>query len=178
MRVLLVCEESIGFYPKYVKKLCAGLSNEKHKILLLFGNKFEGNIPKNTKIVKSSKYEYLTKVGDEHRYLEVYRLAKARKVKHVHFIRIVEAQRLFLAIDTLDHKKIVETSFSIFGLNDYYRKPIIKKYLEVLVKNPKINSILVHTINPNLLKTYCNQNNILKSKKISFIHFTTIKRQI
>lgn len=167
--LLLVLENYNSFYKKYLDKIVDELDSVFMEIFALIGE-FDGEIDLPITIVESRDFHFFAKNLDEHRFLTVLEVAENLGVNQVHFCRIFEPQKLFIAIKTFDHKFKFEISFSVFGLSEYIRRPIYSRYMEKLIRLPCIKKVLIHSVSPCITKKYSNENSIYLSDNVAFVH--------
>ncbi len=103
------------------------------KVYVLSGEDISIELNKDIKVINSHDFQYYSESLDEHRFLEVFRIARENKIDQIHFCRLFNPQRFFLALNSDQKGKRFKYSFSIFGTSQYLRRPIYSFYLEKLV---------------------------------------------
>ena len=167
-KVLIVAEQSNGFYKKYLTKLINALQRQRVDVALMVGD--ENHLKINVPMIESREFSYLSNARDEHRFLEVFKTAKINNITHIHFCRLFDPQRLYAAIKTANIKEDFSISFGVFGLSEYTRRPIYARYMEKLLKIDFVKSVLIHSIGPLISKQICCENSFFQSEKVNFIH--------
>jgi len=166
-KFLIVCEHSGAFYEKYLVQLVKSLQEIDVEVLLMLGKSMNLNIQ--VPLIENKEFRYLSSNYDEHRFLEVFREAKNNKITHIHFCRLLDPQRLYIAIMTTKVTFDFTISFGIFGLAEYMRRSIYSKYMEKLLKIDFIKSVLLHSIDPKVTAKVCSSKGFFQSDKVNFI---------
>ena len=136
-KILVVSEHSSGFYRKYITNLLNSLQDKDEVILMLGGdNDLKITVP----LIKNKEFSFLSSNYDEHRFIEVFNEAKKNNITHIHFCRILDPQRLYIAIETANLNSTFTISFGVFGIAEYTRRPIYARYVEKLLERDIINS--------------------------------------
>jgi glycosyltransferase involved in cell wall biosynthesis len=167
-KILIVSERTNGFYKKYLTKLIYALQKQEVDLTLMIAG--ENNLEINVPLIENKEFSYFSSTNDEHRFLEVFKEAKNNNVTHIHFCRIIDPQRLYVAIEAAIIKLDFSVSFGVFGLSEYTRRPIYASYMEKLLKMDLVKSVLLHSIGPLFSEQFCYEKGFYQSKKISFIH--------
>jgi glycosyltransferase involved in cell wall biosynthesis len=169
MKILIVSERSTSFLDRYIFNLTKALNDTGVGVLLLSGEAFEHQLP-NLTVTSSAAFTELSKTLDEHRYLEVFHVAKQAQIDHIHFCFFVDPQRLYLALQTNPTVLNLRFSYSIFGLAEYLRKKIYRNFHEKLLNSDLIKTILIHSDYPDVARATAQREHILDSPKVNFVH--------
>jgi glycosyltransferase involved in cell wall biosynthesis len=169
-KVLIVSERTNIFYLKYIKNFIEESTRLNWSPILLPGDTQTINTLDKTKQIDSKEFRYLSNSFDENRYLEVFKIASDEKVDHIHFVRLFDPQRMFLALKTEPNGMNFKFSFTFYGLSQNFRFPIQKKYFDELVKLHCISNFSIVSINPEITKTYIQENNFFETSKMQLLH--------
>lgn len=137
---------------------------------LLAGEEYSGRMANQIEVIYSNSFKKYASNLDEHRYLEVFRIASKLGIYHVHFIFLFDPHRLFLALNSGAQSNRLIFTYSIFGLAEYATKPIYARFHEEMLKMSSIRRVLIHSIFPEAMDGLSKDWSILQSPKVSFVH--------
>jgi len=167
MSVLVVSERCSSFLRQYIRGFATALAGFGARPLVLGGEPFSDDaIP----AITTATFSALAPQLDEHRYLEVFRVAREHGATHVHFCFLTDPQRLYLALSTDPRAQQLRFTYSIFGLAEYVRKPIYRVFHERLLAMDCIGRVLLHSIHPEVARSTAAQHGILQSPKVAYVH--------
>ena len=167
--ILIVSEKCNSFYFKYLTNLVNALINKDVSISVLIGENVILKFTNSVKIYESKEFIYWSGNIDEHRYLEIFKIANEQSINFVHLCRLFDPQRFYSALQAEKSGKNCSYSFSIFGISDYLRKPIFRYYLDSLLDLGITRKVLLHSIYPAGVQRYCEEKKLLQNKNIRFV---------
>lgn len=166
MKILLVSSNVDSYYSKFISNLAKTFMDQGHIVYGLFGKSLEDTEGKNIKIVKDHDFEYLSQSLDEHRYLRVFKIANQFKIDIVHFLRITDPQRLYVALETYGQINF-KIGGGMFGLPLFNQREIYTRYLFKLLLH--LSHLILYSIYPPSLKKFAITKGLI-SDKIHFIY--------
>ncbi len=169
-KVLIVSERTNIFYLKYINNFIAEAKKLNWEPILLPGDAKKIDTIKNVKQIDSHEFRYFSNKLDEHRYLEIFKVASDEKIDHIHLVRLFDPQRMFLALKTDPKSMDYKFSFTFYGLSQNLRYPIQKKYFDELVKLKCISKFSIISINPGIAKSYIEKQKLFETKKLELWH--------
>ena len=170
MKLLIVSERCSTFRVKLIDNLVRALLSQNVEVVLLVGEAFNGSVAQEIEVLSPPRFRELSKSMDEHRYLEIFKIAFEAEIDQVHFCFFLDPQRLYLALETDDLAKELKFSYSIFGIAEYLRKAIYRHFHEALLQQTYIKRVLIHSIHPETAQAKAKEMGILDSNKVAYVH--------
>ncbi len=150
-RILLIAEQCAShFNDKVLNKVIIELLARQYEVVVLPGEDFASSQNDRIEIIDHADFRYFSSIRDEHRFTIGMEVAKNARIDHIHFMRLYEPQKLWLALEATASQNIPITAAE-YGFPRYFRFPTYVHGVNQLLKRPEFRSFIIHSLAPAVM---------------------------